>query len=210
MRNIENQRTTRTFLDQRGALEGRCVSSKSLSRVQGGDKGVAGRKGREKYFPDEGSLICPPGKAMIFHKKDTKKWVSDSTWPPWYVLYDMLATSLFYWPTLFTLASNRWCYQTAKLLSRQQLLRWLRNRPSLQRHLPVKSFRSKFRSCKPMDRQFYRYDLCDIAVSLILFTVYTSLARHLNGQLLNFWPKWVLTSPNLLCKSSAFDKILGH
>ena len=49
----ENQRTTRTFLDQRGALEGRCVSSKSLSRVQGGDKGVAGRKGREKCLPND-------------------------------------------------------------------------------------------------------------------------------------------------------------
>ena len=43
------------------AREGRRVSSKGPSGVQDGDEGVAGRNGREKYFPDEGSLICPPG-----------------------------------------------------------------------------------------------------------------------------------------------------
>ena len=55
------------------ALEGRSVSSKSPSRVQDGDKGVAKRNEREKCFPDEGSLICPPGKSMILHKKETEK-----------------------------------------------------------------------------------------------------------------------------------------
>ena len=38
------------------ALEGRPNSSKSPSRVQDGGEGVAGRNGREKYFPDEGFL----------------------------------------------------------------------------------------------------------------------------------------------------------
>ena len=45
------------------------------------DKRVAGRNGREKCFPDERSLICPPGKSMSFHKKETEKnWVSGQTW----------------------------------------------------------------------------------------------------------------------------------
>ena len=43
------------------------VSSKSPSMVRDGDEGVAGRNGREKYFPDEGSLICLPGKSIIFY-----------------------------------------------------------------------------------------------------------------------------------------------
>ena len=36
--------------------EGRRVSSKSPLRVRDGNKGVAGRNGREKYFPGVGSL----------------------------------------------------------------------------------------------------------------------------------------------------------
>ena len=55
------------------ALEGHRVSWKSSSRVWDGDKGVAGRNRREKYFPYEGSLIYPPGKLMIFYKKGNKK-----------------------------------------------------------------------------------------------------------------------------------------
>ena len=39
------------------ALEGRCVSSKSPSRVEDGDKGVAGRNEGEQCYPHEGSLI---------------------------------------------------------------------------------------------------------------------------------------------------------
>ena len=55
------------------AKEGHRVSSKSPSRVRDRDEGVAGRNGREQCFPDEGSLICPPGKSMSFHKKETEK-----------------------------------------------------------------------------------------------------------------------------------------
>ena len=63
------------------AWEGRRVSSKSPSRVRDGDEGVAGRNVRELCFPDEGSLICPPGKSMSCHKKETEKyWVSVHTW----------------------------------------------------------------------------------------------------------------------------------
>ena len=61
------------------ALEGRLVSSKSPSRVRDGDEGAAGRNAREQCFPDEGSLICPPGKSMIFDKKETEKNLSQ--WP---------------------------------------------------------------------------------------------------------------------------------
>ena len=38
-------------------LKGRRLSSKSPSRVRDGDEGVAGRNRREKYVPNEGSLI---------------------------------------------------------------------------------------------------------------------------------------------------------
>ena len=55
------------------ALKWRFSSSESPSRVRDGDKGVAGRNGREKCFTVKGSLICPPGKSMIFHKEETEK-----------------------------------------------------------------------------------------------------------------------------------------
>ena len=45
----------------------------SGSNTRDGDQGVAGRNGTGKYFPDEGSLICPPGKSMILYKKETEK-----------------------------------------------------------------------------------------------------------------------------------------
>ena len=62
------------------ALEGRPISLKCPSRIQDGNEGVAGRNWREKCFPNEGSLICPPGKSMSFHKKETEKnWVSGQT-----------------------------------------------------------------------------------------------------------------------------------
>ena len=52
----------------------------SGSNARDGDEGVAGRNGRDQCFPDEGSLICPPGKSMSFHKKETEKnWVSGQT-----------------------------------------------------------------------------------------------------------------------------------
>ena len=41
-----------TYKASRGPLEGHIVSSKSPSRVHDRDKGVAGRNGREKYFPE--------------------------------------------------------------------------------------------------------------------------------------------------------------
>ena len=56
------------------ALEGHSVSSKSPSKVLGRDKGVAGRNKREKHFPEERSLICPPGKSMIFFQKRKQKF----------------------------------------------------------------------------------------------------------------------------------------
>ena len=49
------------------------MRSKSNSRVPDRNEGVAGRTRREKYFPEEGSLIFPPGKSMIFHRKQTEK-----------------------------------------------------------------------------------------------------------------------------------------
>ena len=44
------------------AFEERAVSAqKSYSKVWDRDEGVTGRNGREKCFPDEGSLMGPPG-----------------------------------------------------------------------------------------------------------------------------------------------------
>ena len=63
------------------ALEGHCVSSKSPSNVQNSDEVVAGREEREKYFLDEGSLIHPPGKSMIFYKRKKLSWWPDLLWP---------------------------------------------------------------------------------------------------------------------------------
>ena len=47
------------------ASRGRHASSKSPSRVRDRDEGVAGRNGREKCFPDKGSLICPPAQCKV-------------------------------------------------------------------------------------------------------------------------------------------------
>ena len=44
----------------------RCVSLQI--QVWDRDRGVAGRNGREKCFPDEGSSICPPDKSMIYEQ----------------------------------------------------------------------------------------------------------------------------------------------
>ena len=48
-------------------------AQKSPSRVRDGEEGVAGRSGKEEWYPDEGSLICPPGKSMILYKKGNRK-----------------------------------------------------------------------------------------------------------------------------------------
>ena len=62
------------------AIEG-YTQLKNPSRVQVEDEGVAGRNGRPKYFPNEGSLIRPASKSIIFYKKLTEKnWVSGQTW----------------------------------------------------------------------------------------------------------------------------------
>ena len=47
------------------ALEGRSVSSKSPLRVRSGDKSCS-EELQKIVFPDEGSLICPTGKSIIF------------------------------------------------------------------------------------------------------------------------------------------------
>ena len=49
-----------------GANEGRRVSSKSPSRVQDGDEGVAGRNERGQCFPNKGNIDLP-SRQMIFH-----------------------------------------------------------------------------------------------------------------------------------------------
>ena len=46
------------------AIEGRRVSSKSPPRIRDGDEGVAGRNGREKYFPK--SIIFFPAMKLSF------------------------------------------------------------------------------------------------------------------------------------------------
>ena len=62
----------------RGPLKGAVSAQKALqlSWVQDRDEGVAGMSGIEKYPLDEESLVCPPGKPMIFHKKEAKNNLS--------------------------------------------------------------------------------------------------------------------------------------
>ena len=50
----------------------------SAKKVRNQDKGVAGWNEDNNTFPNEGSLICPPGKSMIFFTKNRKTL---SQWP---------------------------------------------------------------------------------------------------------------------------------
>ena len=50
-------------------MKGAVSAQKSPSRVRDRDKGVAGRNGREKYFPDEG----PGGQINDFLKEKKQK-----------------------------------------------------------------------------------------------------------------------------------------
>ena len=57
-------------------IEGPCSAPRQLKKSFKGLKqrrGVAGRKRGEKCFPDEASLICRPGKLMIFLEKSKQK-----------------------------------------------------------------------------------------------------------------------------------------
>ena len=55
------------------ALEGHRVSPKSPPRVQGGDKGVAGSNGTDKYFPRSGVVIDRPDDLMMNYIKRKQK-----------------------------------------------------------------------------------------------------------------------------------------
>ena len=57
------------FRAQPRTLEGLLELTQYPSRVRDGDERVAGRNVRQKRFHAEESLICPPGKSMIFHKE---------------------------------------------------------------------------------------------------------------------------------------------
>ena len=50
-----------------------CVTMCRLNFLWSNVKGVAGRNYREQCFPDEGSLICPPGKSINFFTKRKQK-----------------------------------------------------------------------------------------------------------------------------------------
>ena len=71
-----------TWCESRG-LEGHHVSSKSPSRILDAEGGVAGRNGRDRRFPDGGSLICPPDKSMIFYLSGPPNtWLLATPGPP--------------------------------------------------------------------------------------------------------------------------------
>ena len=50
------------------------------SRLWDGDKVVSGRNGRETYFPEKRSLICPRHINEFLQKGNRKNWVSGQTW----------------------------------------------------------------------------------------------------------------------------------
>ena len=61
-------------------LKGTMSAQKALQGSKSRDEGVAGRNRKDQYFSDKGSLICPPSKSMILHKKGSRKnWVSGQT-----------------------------------------------------------------------------------------------------------------------------------
>ena len=69
-------------------VEGCRVSSKSPSRVWNGDEAVAGRNRRDQYFPNKGSLICLPGKSMIFYRSGPLKF--DCLHPTWFIILEII------------------------------------------------------------------------------------------------------------------------
>ncbi len=42
-------------------MKGTVLAQKALQGSETETRELLGRNGREKYFPDEGSVICPPG-----------------------------------------------------------------------------------------------------------------------------------------------------
>jgi len=55
---------------------------KNPLNVQDGDEGFAGRNIGEKCIPDKRSLICPPGKSLIFYLYGPPKYLISCD-PPW-------------------------------------------------------------------------------------------------------------------------------
>ena len=56
----------------KGPLKGAVSALKALQGSETETRELLGGT-EENSFPDEGSLICPPGKSMSFHKKETEK-----------------------------------------------------------------------------------------------------------------------------------------
>ena len=76
------------------ALEGRHISSQSPSRLRNGDDGIAERNGREKYFTDEGLLICPRSKSIFFAY--LALLIFDCLFPPWQPTPNSFYTPLYH------------------------------------------------------------------------------------------------------------------
>ena len=58
------------------ALKGRCVGSKSPSRVRDRHEEVAGRNGREKFFPDRGHWFVTKGKQKKLSSWQISPWTA--------------------------------------------------------------------------------------------------------------------------------------
>ena len=56
----------------RGLLKG-IVSAQKALQARDGEKGVAGRNGREEYFPDEGLIDLPSSQLNDFVEKENRK-----------------------------------------------------------------------------------------------------------------------------------------
>ena len=100
---------------------GHLVSSKSSSRVWDGVERAAGRNGSKNMYPHEGSLVCPPCKAIIFYLCDPPNtWLLSTplATTPRFTFFEativMLKATSFYIPSDFLLHKRLFVVTTYK------------------------------------------------------------------------------------------------
>ena len=54
-------------------MKGAVSAQKALQGSETETRELLGGTEEKRYFPNEGSLICPPGKSMILYKREREK-----------------------------------------------------------------------------------------------------------------------------------------
>ena len=65
-----------TYKTSRGPLKGAVSTLKALQGFKTETRELLGGAKEIYVLPDKGSMICLPGKSMIFHKQETEKYSS--------------------------------------------------------------------------------------------------------------------------------------